>query len=432
LLERTDKFLELDITLVPTEVENYIIRAEEFDHSAWIKSGAPSGPVVTADQVANPQDGAVNADQIAFPATGVGELNSIMQDADTRVPELANRKFIWSVFMRADSTFTIQIRIHDGPGFVLKTVNILTSWQRFSLEKVIDASPTQLVVQIMQIANQSAKTLFAWGGMLGYDVLGPYVKTQGAIPAAIDRWDAFITAVLDGTSFDYYPDAFAAGFTTYVLEDKVWRPKLQVRGALGPQRDVAAQGLCAVFKIQKADLAGQGLDDRLERLALRFRSACLGGQIGRCAGTCRRTGTRTGRCRGLVHAIAINLRGRGQTGLVAHRPNSRAAAIDRQIRQQVGVPLGGIKIRMAAFDLGQFLFAGQPVLLQRQIPIGLLEDRLPLGEEAQVEGRHALGDGWSRSGTCQRKADHREGKPGPHALSRPPPASRNRTPCRAV
>ena len=49
--------------------------------------------------------------------------------------------------------------------------------------------------------------------------------------AAIDRWDTFITAVLDGTNFDYYPDAFAAGFTTYVLEDKVWRPKPQVRGA---------------------------------------------------------------------------------------------------------------------------------------------------------------------------------------------------------
>ena len=47
---------------------------------------------------------------------------------------------------------------------------------------------------------------------------------------------------------------------------------------------------------------------------------------------------------------------------------------------------------MLALDLGQFLFAGQPVLLQRQIPIGLLEDRLPLCEEPQVEGRHALGD----------------------------------------
>ncbi len=90
---------------------------------------------------------------------------------------------------------------------------------------------TAVIVNISQDASQAAKTIFAWGAMLGYDVLGPYVKSQVTIPAAIDRWDTFITAVLDGTNFDYYPDAFAASFTTYILEDKVWRPKLQVRGA---------------------------------------------------------------------------------------------------------------------------------------------------------------------------------------------------------
>ena len=132
--------------------------------------------------------------------------------------------------MRADSTFTIEIRVNDGAA-TIKTVNILTSWQRFDMEKITSPSPTQLVVQILQIASQPAKTLFAWGAMLGYDVLGPYTKVVSEIPAAIDRWDTFITAVLDGTSFDYYPDAFAAGFTTYVLEDKTWRPKLQIRGA---------------------------------------------------------------------------------------------------------------------------------------------------------------------------------------------------------
>ena len=77
----------------------------------------------------------------------------------------------------------------------------------------------------------SGEIIELWGAMLGYDVLGPYVKTQGAIPAAIDRWDAFITAVLDGTNFDYYPDAFAVSFTTYVLESKEWKPRLQIRGA---------------------------------------------------------------------------------------------------------------------------------------------------------------------------------------------------------
>jgi len=69
-----------------------------------------------------------------------------------------------------------------------------------------------------------------FGAQLSYDNVKPYVKSEGEPPADIARWDTFITAVLDGTNFDYYPDAFAAGFTTYVLEDKVWRPKMQIRG----------------------------------------------------------------------------------------------------------------------------------------------------------------------------------------------------------
>ena len=77
LLERTDKFLELDITLVPTEVENYLLRSEEFDHANWVKTGTPSAPIVTADQVANPFDEAINADQIDFPATGAGQQNQV-------------------------------------------------------------------------------------------------------------------------------------------------------------------------------------------------------------------------------------------------------------------------------------------------------------------------------------------------------------------
>ena len=95
----------------------------------------------------------------------------------------------------------------------------------------MDASATQAFLVMLQDQNELEKTIFAWGAMLAYDVVGPYVETEGEIPAAIDRWDTFITAVLDGTNFDYYPNAFAAGFTTYVLEDKRWRPKLQVRGA---------------------------------------------------------------------------------------------------------------------------------------------------------------------------------------------------------
>ena len=230
LLERTDKFLELDITLVPTEVENYLTRSEQFQHADWVKTGTPSVPVVTPDATTAP-DGTGTADQIDFPATAGGEQSEIRQDVFSLVPNATSRKFIHSVFLRADSSITIQVDIFDGVGTSLINASLSTSWQRFQVARITDLAADRVLCRIVQAISQPAKTIFAWGAQLGYDVLGPYVRTQVTIPAAIDRWDAFITAVLDGTNFDYYPDAFAAGFTTYVLENKVWRPKLQIRGA---------------------------------------------------------------------------------------------------------------------------------------------------------------------------------------------------------
>ncbi len=230
LLERTDKFLELDITLVPTEVENYLTRSEQFQHVDWIKDGTAGGPTVTPDATTAP-DGTGTADQIDFPAT-VSQTSRVRQDGNG-VPSIGLRTFVFSVFLRADSSISIEIVITNQTGSFRgqATVLLTTLWQRFFVIATMDVSDTVVQARIRQQPTAAAKTIFAWGAMLGYDVLGPYVRTQVTIPAAIDRWDAFITAVLDGTNFDYYPDAFAAGFTTYVLEDKVWRPKLQIRGA---------------------------------------------------------------------------------------------------------------------------------------------------------------------------------------------------------
>jgi hypothetical protein len=232
LLERTDEFLELDITLVPTEVEQYLTRAEEFDHADWVKTqtGAPGVPVVTADQVANPLDGAIDADQIDFPATGAGESSRLEQNVFARVPDATNRTFVHSIYLRADSVLDITMRINDGVDSTALVVTLGVPWQRFSVSRLTDPAATTLKAVLRNDPSQPAKTVYAWGAMLGYDVLRGYIKTEGVIPAAIDRWDTFITAVRDGTNFDYYSDAFAAAFTTYVLEDKIWQPELQVRG----------------------------------------------------------------------------------------------------------------------------------------------------------------------------------------------------------
>lgn len=231
LLERTDKFLELDITLVPTEVENYLTRTEELDHTDWVKSGAAT-PTVTANATIAP-DGTLTAERVEYVTTGVGEFGHLDQNAFSKLSEVDGRRFVFSVFLRAATGGqTIELILNDGvSAFGVSAPVIQTGWQRFNVSGVASPASSALIARIRQTQSQGPKDFFAWGAQLAYDVLGPYIKTQAVIPAAIDRWDTFITAVLGGTNFDYYPDAFAAGFTTYVLEDKVWRPKLQVRGA---------------------------------------------------------------------------------------------------------------------------------------------------------------------------------------------------------
>ena len=219
LLERTDKFLELDITLVPTEAEQYLTRVEEFDHADWVKSVTA---LVTTINKAAP-DGTNTADEITFSPGGVTPLINQIPSEPTN---LSGRTLVFSIWIRRVSgTGTIKIRQGDGTN---KIVILSSSWQRFPTATI---SPDDAECIVFRDGLIGTDVIDLWGAMLAYDVLGPYVKTQGVIPAAIDRWDTFITAVLDGTNFDYYPDAFGAGFTTYVLEDKAWRPKLQIRGA---------------------------------------------------------------------------------------------------------------------------------------------------------------------------------------------------------
>ena len=55
---------------------------------------------------------------------------------------------------------------------------------------------------------------------------------EGSDPAKgeVGAWQAWWVAVADGTAFDFFPDKDQAPFTTYILEDTSFKPKLQLRG----------------------------------------------------------------------------------------------------------------------------------------------------------------------------------------------------------
>jgi hypothetical protein len=53
-----------------------------------------------------------------------------------------------------------------------------------------------------------------------------YVRSGSDIAA----WDSFIQSALQGTTFDYYPDASLGSFTTYTLEDNTWNAAFKQLG----------------------------------------------------------------------------------------------------------------------------------------------------------------------------------------------------------
>ena len=57
---------------------------------------------------------------------------------------------------------------------------------------------------------------------------------EGTDPAKgeVDAWKAWWAAVKGGTDFDYFPDKDQAGFTTNILENTSFRPKLMFRGPI--------------------------------------------------------------------------------------------------------------------------------------------------------------------------------------------------------
>lgn len=222
LLERTDKFLELDITLVPTEVEQLILWSEGLDNAAWVKQEV----TIAADAVPGPLFNTL-ADRIDPTEVTVNAF--VRQD---RTPAaIEDRNFVFSVWLSAVGGVAARLLLQNQVSVSRNTTNITVDpgWKRFNIVGTFLTGDTQ-VRSVIDLIDPATVNIDVFGAQLSYDNVKPYVKSEGEPPADIARWDTFITAVLDGTNFDYYPDAFAAGFTTYVLEDKVWRPKMQIRG----------------------------------------------------------------------------------------------------------------------------------------------------------------------------------------------------------
>jgi hypothetical protein len=141
--------------LVEEQRTNMATYSEDFSNAAY----GISGVTVLANQVAAP-DGNTTADKLTMTSSGTFYQSPLYGSAGTQTG---------SVWLRADSTQTVMLRIANDSGgeSTTSTITVTTSWQRFSVARTFAANPTKIWFGIDQRTAlggpNAAATIYGWG-----------------------------------------------------------------------------------------------------------------------------------------------------------------------------------------------------------------------------------------------------------------------------
>jgi len=149
---------------------NMLTYSEQFDNAQWVKGASC---VVTANAATAP-DGTSTADFVVSSGTTAG-ANTIRNLQTTSDPN--GSTYTFSVWLRADAPTTTTIRCAnaaDGDGGQ-QTVNVGTTWQRFSVSCTFTVTSTGVRGAINY--QSSAVSVYVWGAQLNVGALQPYYTT---------------------------------------------------------------------------------------------------------------------------------------------------------------------------------------------------------------------------------------------------------------
>ena len=141
--------------LVEEQRTNLATYSEDFSNAAY----GISGVTVLANQVAAP-DGNTTADKLTMTSSGTFYQSPLYGSAGAQAG---------SVWLRADSTQTVMLRIANDSGgeSTTSTVTVTTSWQRFSVARTFAANPIKIWFGIDQRSvlggPNVAATIYGWG-----------------------------------------------------------------------------------------------------------------------------------------------------------------------------------------------------------------------------------------------------------------------------
>jgi hypothetical protein len=145
------------------------------DVSTW---STGSSPTLAANGGAAP-DGTLTATHVVFPANVGCCINIGMTSSVAWIP---GDTYTYSVWLRSDSSASVNVSLRTGAGGETDTVPTMTpTWTRYSVSGTVPAGATGNVNVLIYLADTPGADFYAWGGQVEQAATaGPYVSTSGA------------------------------------------------------------------------------------------------------------------------------------------------------------------------------------------------------------------------------------------------------------
>ena len=141
------------LTFAPS---NMLLNSEGFGSTSWVKGGTVPA-VVTSNTTAAP-DGTTTADTVVFAGS------SVLRQSVTGIVGVNYSVSIW---LRADTPQTLRLLSNTDNSVIASTIcSVTTSWQRFSLVRVMPTGATTVSLQLDAV-GATAGTYYVWGAQIG-------------------------------------------------------------------------------------------------------------------------------------------------------------------------------------------------------------------------------------------------------------------------